>query len=124
MSNRREHIARERIVVRPNPYLPHDPAMTRRHGLYLLHFEPRYRHAGHYLGYADDIARRVLEHVTTPSKASPLVQAALAAGCRVTVSRLYLGEGRTFERKLKRRGSHARHCPTCVQRADEGAPSA
>jgi hypothetical protein len=45
MSNRREHIARERIVVRPNPYLPHGDAMAQRHGLHLLHFEPRYRRA-------------------------------------------------------------------------------
>lgn len=31
-------------------------------GVYLLHFEPRYKHAGHYLGYAEDIERRVDEH--------------------------------------------------------------
>jgi hypothetical protein len=45
MSNRREHIARERIVMRPNPNLAHGDAMAQRHGLYLLHFEPRYRRA-------------------------------------------------------------------------------
>lgn len=31
-------------------------------GLYLLHFAPPYKHARHYLGYADDIAARVRTH--------------------------------------------------------------
>lgn len=86
------------------------------HGLYLLHFDPPYRHARHYLGYADAIPRRVHEHFDVPSKASPLVRAALAAGCRVQLSAVWLGLGRTDERRRKRGGGHARHCPTCALR--------
>ena len=85
-----------------------------RDGLYLLHLEPRYLHAGHYLGYADDIARRVREHVRGPkSKSSPLVRAAVAAGSSVTLERVWLGEGRELERRLKKQGGLSRHCPTC-----------
>jgi predicted GIY-YIG superfamily endonuclease len=88
-------------------------AVALKHGLYLIHIDPPYKHAAHYLGYSDDIARRVWEHVHVPSKASPLLKAALAAGCKLSVARVYLGAGRDFERRLKNRGSHKRHCPTC-----------
>lgn len=87
-----------------------------RAGLYLLHFDPRYEHAGHYLGYADDIAVRVHQHAARGSKASPLVQAALGAGCRVTLARVWLGAGRNRERQLKVQGGLGRHCPTCKAR--------
>lgn len=83
------------------------------HGLYLFHLEPRYRHAGHYLGYADCIPRRVREHLEVPSKASPLLRAALANGCRLTVTRVWLGLGRDDERRMKRRGGLSIWCPTC-----------
>ena len=83
-------------------------------GLYLLHFEPRYRHAGHYLGYAANVSRRVDEHLSGPaSKASPLVRAALAAGATVELVRTWPDEGRVTERRLKRQGGLSRHCPTC-----------
>lgn len=85
-------------------------------GLYLLHFEPRYKHAGHYLGVADDIARRVREHAGAGSKASPLIRAALGAGSRVTLVRVWLAGDRTLERRLKRQGGLSRHCPTCRRR--------
>lgn len=86
------------------------------HGLYLLHFEPAYEHARHYLGYADSIPRRVREHFAGGSKASPLVRAALEAGSRVTVTRVWLGGSRDLERRLKRRGGLSSSCPTCLAR--------
>jgi hypothetical protein len=43
-------------------------------GIYLLHFDPPYKHAGHYLGYASDIDRRISEHQTGKTKASPLAR--------------------------------------------------
>lgn len=83
------------------------------HGLYLLHFEPRYQHAGHYLGYAADVERRVGEHRAATQKASPLVRAALAAGAVVTLARTWPQGSRTLERRLKRQGGLSRHCPIC-----------
>lgn len=82
-------------------------------GLYLFHFEPRYRHACHYLGYADSIGRRIAEHLASRANASPLVRAALAAGCSVQLARCFPGETRTTERRLKRQGGLSRHCPVC-----------
>lgn len=85
-------------------------------GLYLLHFEPRYQHAGHYLGWAKDVDRRVHEHLSGSAKASPLVRAALAAGCTVTLAATMPGD-RTEERRLKNRGGLGRSCcPTCRTR--------
>lgn len=82
-------------------------------GLYLLHFDPPYLHAGHYLGYSDDIERRVAEHLAANGKASPLVRAALHAGSDVTVARTWPRLGRREERRLKRQGGLSRHCPRC-----------
>jgi hypothetical protein len=82
-------------------------------GLYLIHLEPRYAHAGHYLGYADDIARRVREHGGGHARSSPLLRAARAAGSRLTVTRVWEDGDRVLERRLKRGGGLSRHCPTC-----------
>lgn len=82
-------------------------------GLYLLHFDPPYRHAGHYLGFALDVERRVREHLRSGPRSSPLVRAALAAGSVVTLARTWEGGDRTLERRLKRWNGHARLCPLC-----------
>lgn len=93
-------------------------------GVYLLHFEPRYKHAGHYLGYADDIGRRVFEHEISGSGAK-LPDAARRAGVNMYLARVFPGADRKLERKLKGRqlrddgtksahtGSLARLCPIC-----------
>lgn len=85
-------------------------------GLYLLHFEPAYEHAGHYLGYSDDVERRVGEHLAANGKASPLVRAAIAAGSTVTLARTWPGGDRTLERRLKSQHHGPRHCPICRTR--------
>lgn len=88
-------------------------------GIYLLHFEPRYRHADHYLGYADDVLRRVHEHRTGVSGVK-LTEAAARAGCTMMLVRVWRRKGRKFERQLKgyrnagRTGSLARVCPACL----------
>lgn len=82
-------------------------------GLYLLHLEPGYLHARHYLGYADEISRRVREHRALGARSSPLVAAAIRAGSHVHLARVWPGGTRTLERRLKRGGGLSRHCPVC-----------
>lgn len=82
-------------------------------GLYLLHFDPPYRHAGHYLGYADDVDRRVGEHLRAIAKSSPLIRAALASGSTVTLARTWPGGDRNLERRLKNRHGLGPLCPLC-----------
>lgn len=83
-------------------------------GLYLFHFEPRYLHAGHYLGWSEDIERRAREHFACGRKSSPLVRAALANG-RVGLVRVWPDGSRILERRLKTQGGLSRHCPVCRQ---------
>jgi hypothetical protein len=82
-------------------------------GLYLLHFDPPYRHAGHYLGFAESIEARLAQHRAGGVKSSPLVRAALGAGSTVIHVRTWPEGDRTLERRLKRQGGLSRHCPNC-----------
>jgi len=82
-------------------------------GLYLFHFTPRYQHAGHRLGWASNIARRVDEHLGGGRRGSPLVRAAMRAGCRVELARVWDDGSRSLEARLKRQGGLSRHCPIC-----------
>jgi hypothetical protein len=85
--------------------------------LYLLHFDPPYKHAKHYLGWTPDlhVDRRAREHIDgVQHKASPLVLAALDAGCSVVISRRW--EGPQYDRKAERAKKHRGHtwlCPIC-----------
>ena len=83
-------------------------------GLYVLHLEPPYLHAGHYLGWTDDVRRRVAEHLACGSKSSPLVRAAIDAGSAITLAAIWPGASRTEERRRKRCGHvGSRYCPVC-----------
>jgi predicted GIY-YIG superfamily endonuclease len=87
-------------------------------GCYLLHFIPRFKHAGHYLGYADDIGRRVYEHEFGKSGVR-LITAAVAAGVQLHLVRTWEGGDRTLERQLKGRAKGSSHlprlCPICKE---------
>lgn len=81
--------------------------------IYLLHFSKSYQHARHYLGFCeqDDPAERVAAHLA--GRESPLVKAAIGAGIEVTLAHVITDADRTFERRLKNRGSFCRWCPQC-----------
>jgi hypothetical protein len=83
--------------------------------VYVLHLDPPYKHARHYIGYTPDATaeRRVNEHLSCLSKGNPLVRAAVEAGCEVTLAHEYPGAGRDFERWLKARRDTARWCKCC-----------
>jgi predicted GIY-YIG superfamily endonuclease len=83
--------------------------------LYLLHFDPRYLHAGHYLGYTQDLMKRFNLHLR--GKGSPLVRAAVKNGSKVVLVRLWNEDGNA-EQEIKRVvGSRARLCPVCNPKA-------
>jgi hypothetical protein len=81
--------------------------------VYLLHIEPSYQHAGHYIGFCeeDDPSRRLERHLS--GRGSPLIKAAVGAGCKVELAHFIPGADRNFERKIKNRGSARRWCPIC-----------
>ena len=87
--------------------------VPRSEGIYLFHLEPAYQHAGHYLGWAYNLAERVGQHRRGTRKASPLIRAQLAAGGEIILARIWEGADRTTERRMKRQGGLSRHCPIC-----------
>lgn len=92
--------------------------------VYVLHFEPPYRHAAHYIGYTPDetAARRFGEHLR--GVGSPLVKAALKAGSRVVLAHEYPAAGRDFERSLKARRDTKLWCGCCgVHRRPHPSPA-
>lgn len=84
--------------------------------VYVLHFEPPYLHARHYVGFTPDANadRRVGEHLAAGSKGSPLVAAAVRAGCEVKLAHAFPGAGRDFEANLKARRDVRKWCPCCA----------
>src|SRR5688500_6719754 len=79
--------------------------------VYLLHFSPAYKHAGHYTGYAADVMPRVYAHLH--GKGARLTQVAKDAGCTLLLVRIWEDGDRALERKLKRWHGSGALCPIC-----------
>ncbi len=86
-----------------------------RGGVYLLHFEQRYEHAGHYTGHADDFNNRVTEQASGDSRAARLLQVIAQAGIGFRLARTWPGASKGYERSLKNSGGASRYCPICQE---------
>ncbi len=112
-----------------NASLP--PASTNGQGaprgtVYLLHFDQRYQHAGHYTGWADDLDQRLAAHQR--GAGARLVEVITRAGIGFRLARIWPGASRARERSLKNSGGAARRCPICkderaAQRESRSAPT-
>jgi len=71
---------------------------------------PRRACAGHYVGWARNIKRRLAEHAA--GRGARLLAVVRQAGIGWTLARMWPGS-RARERQIKRQGGHARHCPLC-----------
>ena len=84
--------------------------------VYLLHFSdliaPGRHTAQHYLGFTEDLDRRIAEH--DAGEGSRLCQVAKERGLTFVVARTWQG-GRLLERQLKGRHEGPRLCPICRQ---------
>jgi predicted GIY-YIG superfamily endonuclease len=80
-------------------------------GVYLIHFEEKFKHAQHYLGYADNIQNRINRHKS--SRGATLIKFVLAAGIKINLVRVWQDKDREFERKLKNRSHIPKLCPIC-----------
>jgi len=74
----------------------------------MLHIEPPLKHAGRYVGWthvadgedpAEAVRDRYEQHVA--GRGSPLVRAAVAAGCAIVIARIWPDVDRHFERRIK-----------------------
>jgi hypothetical protein len=93
----------------PFPYFEHlglCPPMV----VYLLHLDPPYKHAAHYLGSTDDLQRRLSQHGGTHG--SPLLLAQKQAGGSWHLVRTWAG-GKQKESWLKSNNGK-RYCPECT----------
>lgn len=83
--------------------------------VYVLHIEPPYQHARHYIGFTRlSVLDRFAVHMS--GRGSPLIRAAVAAGHCVTVAHAWSCGTRTFERHLKNRKDANRWCKLCGER--------
>lgn len=84
-------------------------------GCYLLHFEapiaPGLHTAQHYLGWAEDIDRRLDEH--RRGRGARLCEVAAERGIGFVLARVWSRACRKTERRLKRRKEGPRLCPIC-----------
>jgi hypothetical protein len=98
---------------------PQQQQLSLRHGIagtvYVLHFEPSYKHARHYIGWneGDDVTARIAVHLR--GHGSPLIRAAVAVGVEVQLAATYPGT-RYLERRLKRWHKTGQFCAICRQR--------
>jgi hypothetical protein len=81
--------------------------------VYLLHFDQRYEHAGHYTGHADDFRIRVAEQASGDRRAARLLQVITQAGIGFRLARVWPGASKAYERSLKNSGGASRYCPVC-----------
>ena len=78
--------------------------------VYLLHFDRPYKHAKHYMGYTENLEKRIERHVR--GDGSGLVRAVVEAGIGFQVAKIWEGT-RAFERYLKNQKNACRLCPIC-----------
>lgn len=78
--------------------------------IYIIHFDQKYKHAQHYIGFSDDPVKRSVRH--KKSNGSKLLRAVKKAGISFRVVRIIEGD-RHAERKLKNQNNSRRFCPVC-----------
>ena len=78
--------------------------------VYLIHFDRPYKHARHYLGYTEDLPKRLSLHKC--GLGARLMEVVRNAGIDWVVARTWPGD-RTLERRLKNRKESPRLCPIC-----------
>jgi len=89
--------------------------------VYLIHFETKYRHAGHYLGYSNHIMDRLAAHAT--GNGARLMEVIADAGIGWTLARTWRGNW-ALESRLKRWHGSVKLCPICKGRGATPAAKA
>ena len=80
--------------------------------VYLIHFNTRYKHAGHYLGSTCDPEARLALHAA--GRGARLLHVVQAAGITWRLARTWPG-GKAKERQLKKQLGASRYCPICKE---------
>ena len=78
--------------------------------VYLIHFNRAYRHAKHYLGYSENLDKRICDHLA--GMGARLMEVITEAKIEWKVVRTWKGD-RKLERRLKNRKEAPALCPVC-----------
>lgn len=81
--------------------------------VYLIHFEKKFYHAQHYIGFSkDELFKNRIEHHKSGS-GSRLMRAVTKAGIGWKIARTWPNEDGNFERSLKNKKKSRLLCPCC-----------
>jgi predicted GIY-YIG superfamily endonuclease len=83
--------------------------------VYLLHFSKPYKHAQHYIGYTDNLDKRLERH--RKGNGARLIEVISKVGIEFCVARTWEGD-RKLERKLKNYKKSSQLCPICKREKD------
>jgi predicted GIY-YIG superfamily endonuclease len=83
--------------------------------IYLIHFDRPYKHAGHYLGYASDLEKRLERH--RKGRGSRLLDVIQKEGIDWEVVRTWSPAGPVVEAELKRYHNNRLLSPICRHQA-------
>ena len=85
--------------------------------IYLIHFDKKFKHALHYLGFCEEggLPRRIARHKA--GRGAKLLKAVTAAGIAWEVVRVWSNGTRDEERKLKNRKKSSELCPLCSKKS-------
>lgn len=86
---------------------------NRKGSAYLLHFDRKYRHAGHYIGWTKEKFPRKRLAAHAAGTGANLLRVLKDHGIGWKLARVWMGATRDDERKLKNRKEAARLCPVC-----------
>ncbi len=80
--------------------------------VYLIHLDTPLKHARHYLGYSENLPKRLQQHRT--GRGAAFMKAISKEGITWHVSRIWDGNYE-LEQMLKRQHNASHLCPTCIQ---------
>jgi hypothetical protein len=105
------HDVRVLVPLQNESSLPNEFDLTGKK-VYLIHLDKPLKHARHYLGFSEDLPKRVQKHRN--GQGAAFMKAVEKEGISSHVSRIWDGD-RTFERMLKDQHNASHLCPTCRQ---------
>jgi predicted GIY-YIG superfamily endonuclease len=81
--------------------------------VYLLHFARPYKHAQHYIGWAENLDKRIAHH--RAGTGARLMQILKEQGIDFVVAKIWEDKDKNFERSLKNQNGAKRFCPCCKE---------
>lgn len=89
--------------------------------VYLIHFDKKYYHAQHYIGFVDEPIHKLEKRIEYHKKGrgSKLLKVLVEKGIEFSVVRTWPDGDRNFERSLKNKKKASRFCPICNPKLNE-----